>query len=520
MELIKISNCPPPRHQVTKKAKGFDYGERKYPISKGYPKPQLTILLYLGLALLFPALSRADDETLKKSVVKVFSTMQNVDFYEPWKSGSQVHLQGCGSVIPGDRILTTAHLVNKANYIEVQKSGETKRYVAKVEQLGFDLDLAVLTLEDKDFFKDALPVEFGGLPLPGDKIKILGGEDLSIKDDTVSALDMVWTSEGARYVPAILTNGAIDANNYGCPVFSGGKFIGIPFDSQQKPDKTGSVLPVNVIQRFFTGFKNGKTYDGFPDLGFYYQELDSSSLRSYYKLSPAQTGVVITKVIYGGSADGLLKEEDILTAIDGHPIDNEGNITLRKGERIDLSYLITFYLTEEETSLDILRDGRPQKIKIPLKPISRLIPWREDNRHPTYFMLAGFVFAPLTGNYFQSANWESFKPELRELYYHGLPSEDRKEVVLISHVLPHEINTGYDKQANLIVKKVNGRPIKEMKDLLTALENPTGKYHVIEVDDHTWFGSTIVFDAETAKQATEEIMNSFKISSDRSQDLK
>jgi len=99
-------------------------------------------------------------------------------------------------VIPGNRILTTAHFVNKGNYIEVQKFGETKRYVAKVEQVGYDMDLALLSLEDPEFFKDAVPVRFGDLPSPGDKILIHGADELSIKEDTLSGLDMVFQRKG------------------------------------------------------------------------------------------------------------------------------------------------------------------------------------------------------------------------------------------------------------------------------------------------------------------------------------
>jgi S1-C subfamily serine protease len=443
-----------------------------------------------------------------------------VDFYEPWKPGAQVQLEGCGVVIPGGRILTTAHFADKANYIEVQKFGETKRYVAKVEQVGYDLDLALLSLEDKDFFKDAEPVEFGDLPSPGDKVVIHGGDEISIKEDTLSGLDMVYSNEALRYVPGFMTYDPIDPKKDGCAVFSNGKFVGLPFESWHVPDKTGSIIPINVVQRFLKGIENGKPYGGFPDSGIYVQNLENPSLQAYYKLPADKTGVVVTKVLYGGSADGILKEGDILTAIDGQPIDDEGDITLAKSERIDWTYLLTFYQMGEKATLDILRDGQTVKIQVPLKPISKLVPFRPDNIHPTYFLYAGFVFAPLTSNYFGSGDWENFKPELKDLLFHGFPSPDRKEVVLLSHVLPHDINVGYDQQTNLIVEKVNGRPISEMKDLIAAFQNPEGNYNIIELDDHVWFGSKIVFDAAKAQQATADIMAEFKIPADRSLDLK
>jgi S1-C subfamily serine protease len=474
----------------------------------------------LCLAVLAVARFGRCGETFTKSVVKVFTTAQNVDFYEPWKPGSQFQMQGCGSIIPGERVLTTARLINKGNYIEVQKFEETKRYVAKVEQVGFDLDLAILTVEDKDFFTDTRPVDFGGLPARGDKLLVQGGDKMSIKEDTVSAINMVSGDEAARYVPAILTNAAIDTLNDGCPVFCNGKLVGVPFESSGKSDKAGSLIPMEVIQRFFKGIQGGRVYDGFPDLGFYTQDLKNPALRSSFKIPPKLSGEIISKVFYHGSAEGLLKEGDVLTAIDGNPIDEEGYITLKKTGRIPELYLATFCLMGESISLDIVRDGQAMNVKMPLKPVSRLVPYREDNRTPTYFMLAGLVFVPLTANYFATAAWESFGPGLQDLFYHGLLSESQKEAVLISHVLPHEINKGYDKAANLVVTKVNGQPIAQIKDLMAAFEKPGGKYHVIEVDEHDRFGTTIVVDAEKAGPATKEIMDTFKIASDRSQDLK
>ncbi len=481
---------------------------------------RLKALMLLALFPLIPACHKEGGKTLNKSVVKVFTHRQNADFYEPWKTSSQDRQQGCGCILPEGRILTTAHLINKAIFIEVQKFGETKRYAAKAEKVGFDTDLALLTVEDKDFSKGVVPVEFGELPSPGDKLTVQGGDHLSVKEDTVSGLDMVWSTEGDHAVPAILTNSAIDGALNGCPVFKDGKFVGIPFDAGGKPEKAGALLPVNFIQRFFKAVQDGRAYEGLPDLGVYTQNLVSPSLRSYYKVPSDKTGVVVTRVLYGGAAEGFLKEGDVLTSLDGHPLDNEGDVSLGKEERIDEEYLIDLRLIGEKASFDVLRDGKALKVEVPLKPFPYLIPWREDTRHPSYFVFGGFIFVPLTKFYFLTGRPEGFKPRMQDLYGHGVPSQGSKQVVMVSHVLPHEMNRGYNKFSNLIVEKVNGRPISDMRDLIAAFDHPLGKYHVMEFDEHTWFGSTIVLDAARARQATQEILRTFKIPSDRSQDLK
>lgn len=475
----------------------------------------------LGLAaLLLAAPALATEDGAKDSVVNVYTTVQTADYYEPWKPGAEYPIKGCGAILPGHRILTTAHLVDRGEFIQVQKFGKTRRYTAKVESVGLDLDLAVLSVEDGDFFEGTHPVALGELPARGDKLVLQGGDELSTKEDTVSGIGMVLASESNRFVPAVLTNAPVDPGNDGCPVLHNGRLVGIPFESTGKSDKSGSLIPVNVIQRFFQATAGGGIYMGLPDLGFYTQDLENPALRSYYKIPRSQTGEIVSKIFYGGSADGVLEEGDVLTAIDGHAVDDEGYINLDKVGRVPEVYLATFYPIGGKMTLDILRDGKPKKIEMPLKPAAQLLPLRNDVRHPTYFILGGLVFTPLTLNYFGTAGWDAFKPELQELFFHGLPSPKRRQVILISHVLPHAVNKGYDMLANMIVDKVNGRSISDMGDLLEAFQHPVGKYQEIGVDDFDFFGTTIVLNAEDARKATPEILETFRIKSDRSEDLK
>ena len=483
--------------------------------SRPFPKP----FLLLAFTALLACSCHKGEKDFKKSVVKVFSTVQNVDYYEPWKPGSEARLEGCGSILKDGRILTTAHLIHKSTYIEVQKFGETKRYVAKVDADGYDTDLALLTVDDKDFFKGVKPVEFGDLPQPGDKLVLQGSDELSMKDDSVSGLDMVWTWEGGCFLPAIMTDSDIDTKNDGCPVLKDGKLVGIPFESWHQSKKAGSLMPVNMIEMFLKSVEGGRPYGGLSDLGVYGQDLENTALRDYYHLKPGQTGVVVTKVLYEGAAEGLLKEGDILMAIDGQKLDNEGYIDLGKSGRIEGDYLISLHPPGEETSLDILRDGKEMKIKVPLKPAPNLVSYRADNRHPTYFMIAGFVFVPLTYNFLQAAG-SSNKPALQELNSHGLISPEHKEIVVMSHVLPHDNNVGYENMSNFMVDKVNGQPVTEMKDVISALNHPVGGYDIIEGDNHAWSGSVIVLNAKKAAQATQEILKTYRIPSDRSKDLK
>lgn len=481
-------------------------------------------LALFALAYLLPRVSTATDDPLRKSLVKIFTTIQNPNYFEPWRVGPEENVSGSGCVISGNRILTNAHVVSNEIFIQVLKDGDTKKYTAKKIFVAHDCDLAILRVEDPKFFKGTKPVKFGGVPSLKDQVAVygypVGGEELSITEGEVSRIEVIPYSHSMRYLLGIQTNAAINPGNSGGPVFSRKKMVGVAFQGYNAmvAQNTGYIVPVQLVQRFLDQIKAG-SYSPVPTLGLYTEFMENDALRNYYGMAPDQTGLLVSKVIYGSSAWGHVQENDILLSIDGYPIANDGTIYFRKGERVNFQYPLCLHRIGENMVLDVLRDQKPLKLTVTLKADARLVPLVKYDTDPTYFIFGGLVFTPLCANYFQTskASFSGFMP----LYFEGLPSEDRKQVVIISHILSHEINKGYGpRYTNLVVQKVNGVPITEMKDLIQAFEKPQDGKHIIEIVNPVEVGTRIVLDATRSKQATEEILSKNNIPSDRSQDLK
>jgi hypothetical protein len=63
-----------------------------------------------------------------------------------------------------------------------------------------------------------------------------------------------------------------------------------------------------------------------------------------------------------------------------------------------------------------------------------------------------------------------------------------------------------------------------MKDVVEAFKHPSGKFHLIQLDHHIGegdnFGNWVVLESKDAEKATKEILKSFGITQDRSDDLK
>ena len=471
-----------------------------------------------------PVLSAEDP--LKSSVVKVFTTMQSPNFTEPWEMKAQESGTGSGCIIEGNRILTNAHVVSNQIFVEVQRAGDSKKYTATVEQVAHDCDLALLKVADAAFYAGTTPVVLGDLPSQRDKIAVygfpVGGEELSVTEGVISRIDLLFYAHSMRYLLGIQTDAAINPGNSGGPAFKDGKFIGTVFEvlRSKETQSIGYIVPVNTVKRFLQDAAGG-AYHGIPDLGIYAQAMENQAIRDFYKLGPDQTGILICKIVYGSSAWGVLKENDVLLALDGSPISNTGTVPLKENgqDKVSFLYLVGLHQMGENVSASILRDGQPLTLNVPLKEFTRLIPFPRYDIAPTYFVYAGFVFTPFTSNYVTDANSDSLLEEFTNFFVNGLPSQDRKEIVLISKVLSDNVNTGFNNLSNEVVCRVNGVQIAQMKDLPAAFEKPLGDYHVIELG-MDGKGKIVTLNAAKCTEASPLILKKYNVPGDRSADLK
>lgn len=104
------------------------------------------------LLLLIVATTLANAVSAHNSVVKVFASISLPDYKYPYQTSKISKFTGSGAIISGNRILTSAHVVSGARFLEVQKENDPKKYVARVKYISHQSDLAILELIDKQFF--------------------------------------------------------------------------------------------------------------------------------------------------------------------------------------------------------------------------------------------------------------------------------------------------------------------------------------------------------------------------------
>ncbi|RUM71355.1 MAG: serine protease, partial [Sulfurovum sp.] len=424
---------------------------------------------------------------------------------------------GSGAIIEGGYILTNAHVVANQTFIEVQRYGQRKRYIATVHAVSHQADLALLKVENKDFFKGVTPLTFGELPEVEQRIVVygypMGGSTLSATIGVVSRIEHHTYAHSGEVFLAIQVDAAVNPGNSGGPALSHGKIVGVVMQVITQSQNIGYLVPVNMVKHFLVDVKDGH-YDGFADLGFGTQKLENPALRSYYGLDDNVTGKLIDNITYNASVKGVLKEGDILTKVDGYNVEDDGTVAFREHEYTDFYYAIDAYQMGDK--MEIIRDRKKMQIEAMLKYTSDdsyLVKTTRYDVMPSYFIYGGYVFSPLTRNLILSTD----RNRIALSYFAGQwQKKEKKEAVVLLKVLASDLTRGNNGFGMWPIEKINGKTFVDFKDFYQKMQNTKEKYIVLEDKD----GVKVIIDRDAAHAKQNEILKKYNIEFDKSVDLR
>ncbi len=463
-----------------------------------------------------------------QSVVRIFATSQAPDHRCPWQAEPPEHSTGSGVIIGKGKILTGAHVVADATFLQVQKVSEPDKMIAEVEAINHDCDLALLTVRDPRFMHKVKPERLGPLPRLRDAVSVvgypIGGEEISITEGVVSRIEVQRYSHSQRNLLAVTVDAAINEGNSGGPVFKDGRVAGIAFQSLMDAENIGEMVPSNLIRRFLEGTAAGKPAT-VPGLGLVMQRLENPLLRKRVGLGPKQSGLLVVGVEWGSSCWGHIEVGDAILAIDGHRLANNGTVQYEGRFRTGSEVLLGDHFVGDVVALRVLRSGRVHDLKLELKPYVSLVARRQYDKPPRYFVYAGLVFQPLSLDYLRTWPewWEKAPTELLHPYYAGKRTKQREEVIVLSQVLADPITVGFEGLDNTTVARVSvagtrkqGKGIvpKNLQHLVGLLEEAKGIIELQVSED-----SIIALDPVEAREANQRILERYHIRRDRSQDL-
>jgi S1-C subfamily serine protease len=472
--------------------------------------------LLIILTLITTLFAEYNEDKTKEAIVKIYSVHKGYNYLEPWNT-SIYRSSGSGSIISGNRILTNAHVVANSTFIEVKHFGETKRYIAKVLAVSHQVDLALLSVEEDEFFRDITPLEIDSLPYMRQKISIYGfpagGTALSISDGIVSRIEHFRYKHSGEPFLAIQVDAAINPGNSGGPATSNGKIVGIVMQNIPRAQNIGYLVPTTIIKHFLEDIKDGKT-DGFASLGIVTQDLENSAIQKLYGISGKETGQLITYITYNENAHGL-KIGDIITAIDGHNIENDGTVEFRKHEFTQYKYYIDNHQMGDNVELDIVRDGKKIKVSLTLNNVVNnllLVKILQYDKMPTYYIYGGYLFSPLTNNLLSGSKRV---PMRLKLFARQWPSKDKQEIIVLIKVLADDTNRGNHHMRFWPIEKINSIKPKSFAEFVKIIKESKGKFITLEDDD----GYQVIIDREAAKTHEKALLKRYNIPSAHSIDI-
>src|SRR5262245_28939510 len=184
-------------------------------------------------------------------MIRVFATSQDPDSDGPWQARTPTSSTGSAVVIGPGMLLTGAHVVANATFLQVQKPSHPDKAIARVRAVSHDCDLALLEVVDPpDFLSDIQPADLGPMPRLRDQVAVVGypvgGEEISITEGVVSRIEVQRYSHSQRHLLAVTVDAAINAGNSGGPVFGNNKVVGIAFQKLTRVDNIGESVPTPI----------------------------------------------------------------------------------------------------------------------------------------------------------------------------------------------------------------------------------------------------------------------------------
>lgn len=454
-------------------------------------------------------------------VVRVYCTYQDPDYESPWQNVAPRGSSGSGVVIGKDLVLTGAHCVANATFLQVQKPSDPRKVVARLEAISHDCDLALLRIEDRSFTKGIAPARLGDLPALRDQVSVVGypvgGDEVSITEGVVSRIEVQRYEHSQRHMLAVTVDAAINEGNSGGPVFHKGRVVGIAFQSLPDAENIGEMVPAPVIRNFLAGVQRKKAPQ-VPGIGIGTQILENPALRAWLRMKPSDTGVLVTAVQFGTTAFGVLQKGDVLLELDGMKIADNGTVRYRGRFRCQFDVVLGEHFVGDRIRAKVLRAGKRIDVVMTMQPMAWLVPRYEYDQQPSWFVCGGLVFQKLTAEYLRvwGDNWWDKAPkEFLHFYHSGERTEGQQEIIVLSQVLADEVNVGYEPFHNDYVVEVNGVKPRDLRQFVSIVDGAKDQVVV-----RTGSGGTVLLDAKAARAAQKRIQQQYHVPSDRSPDLR
>ncbi|MDA1320720.1 MAG: Do family serine endopeptidase [Proteobacteria bacterium] len=281
-------------------------------------------------------------------------------FFELFGGGPQSRVTGSiGSgviVRPDGIVVTNNHVIQNMQEIRVTLN-DRREYPAKVLLADERSDIAVLQLENLDGDLPVLRIDDQEQQQVGDLVLAIGnpfGVGQTVTNGIISALNRTETgiSDSGSFIQ---TDAPINpGNSGGALVDMDGDLIGINtaiFSRTGSSTGVGFAVPAAMVKRVVDSAVGGAKSVERAWLGVKGDTVSSDMARSLGLDRPQ--GLMVTDVYAGGpAARAGIEQGDVITAIDGAEVNDQGGLNFRVGTRSP----------NDTVAVTVLRDGRTQTL--------------------------------------------------------------------------------------------------------------------------------------------------------------
>jgi S1-C subfamily serine protease len=476
--------------------------------------------IFLSVILISLPLSADEDDfdTIRKGVIQIKVFSQGFDAFSPWQTTKISTSTGTGFLISKDKILTNAHVISNAKFIQVQRHNQTSWFEVDVQYVAHDCDLAILKAKDPQFYEDSHVFDLGKIPELNSPVSVvgypIGGDKISVTRGIVSRIEQsTYAHSQVDSHLVIQVDAAINPGNSGGPAIQGDKVVGVAFQVATRGENIGYLIPTTVVKYFLKDIEDGK-YDGYVELGVRTINSYNQNFRKLKKVPDNLGGVFITKVLRGGSAENYLQKDDLILEIDGLPIGKNGTVLFDKETRVDFVEIVDNKHSGEMIYLKIFREGKILSLQFPAKKMTEFDFMRHQYDLPyNYYHIGGLLFQPVSRDLLQEWIKNSETQGGSQFFYRFFHFIDEDlgegkvtEDVIFYRRLAHPVNSSANFYQNLILESVNDIKIQNLNHLRKVCSTSKEKFYKFKFRD---VKIPLILKRESLQKANPEIMERY-----------
>jgi len=333
---------------------------------------------------------------------------------------------------------------------------------------------------------------------------------MSVTTGIVSRIDFqLYTHSSIDSHLAIQISAQINPGNSGGPVMQNGKVIGVAFQGYSGDVAQGVayMVPTPVIRRFLKDIEDGH-YNGYVDLAIGYAKLQNPAQRKFLGLKDDDRGVLVTAVVAAGPCAKILREGDVLLAMDDHPIASDSNVEL-EGERVEFPEVVERKFKGDKVKLNIWRDKQPMTVNVELNTVWPY--WIQGHRYdvrPRYVVYGGLLFQPLNLDLVDA--YQPTDLRIRHFFDYFVLEQiylEHPDVIVLTNILPDPINTYLAAYRGGIVDEINGKKIRVLEELAKTFSETPDRFVVKMIGE----GPPLVLDPKQVEAARERIKTRYNV---------